>query len=267
MSDDAGRYQASYSRFHDNLSALIRKEVYGEDIGQFSWTTADEMRSFAAGLELSPETHVLEIGCGAGGPALFLAQITGARVTGIDINQAGIEAAEVAAKTLGLEDRASFLAVDGGSTLPFAPASLDAVLLVDAINHIPDRGALFAETYRVLKPGGRLLYTDPVVVTGPVTAEEVAVRSSIGFFVFMPVGANERLLEQTGFALVAKEDRTENIAGVTGRGVAVRERRRDEIVAAGGQESFDKSLRFYRVTHKLSSSRRLSRLMFLARKP
>jgi SAM-dependent methyltransferase len=46
--------------------------------------------------------------------------------------------------------------------------------------HLPDRGRLLGECRRVLRPGGRLLYTDPVVVTGRVSSEESATRSSMG---------------------------------------------------------------------------------------
>ena len=52
---------------------------------------------------------------------------------------------------------------------------------------------------RVLRAGGRLVFTDPLVVTGALTADEIAVRSSIGFFLFVPAGLDERLLDQAGF--------------------------------------------------------------------
>lgn len=55
-------------------------------------------------------------------------------------------------------------------------------------------------------PGRRALFTDPVVVTGPVTHEELALRGSIGHFLFVPPGFNERLIEEAGMRLVWQED-------------------------------------------------------------
>jgi hypothetical protein len=62
-----------------------------------------------------------------------------------------------------------------------------------------------------------VLFTDPVVVTGAVSNEELAARSSIGFFVFTSPGVNERLIAEAGFALLQREDVTENAPTVSKR--------------------------------------------------
>lgn len=266
MSKTVDLYNKTYSRFAGDLATEMRREIYGEDIGQNSWTTAEEQLAFAAKSGLTRDTHLLEVGCGSGGPALFLARKIGLRVTGIDINEAGIAAANAAAADAGLAGRAKFVCVDGGKTLPFPDRSFDAIQSIDAINHIRDRESLLRELHRLLKPGGTLLYTDPVIVTGPVSNEELAIRSSIGFFLFVPPGENERVLKSCGFELVSAEDATGNTAMVSARWVSVREKLRDRLIAADGAEAYEGSLRFSRAVHALSSSRRLSRFMFLARR-
>ena len=90
MSDPVDAYNATYSRFGAEVLARIRREAFGEDIGQNSWLTADEYRSFCGWLGLGQDSHVLEVGCGSGGPALFLARTTGAQVIGVDINAHGV---------------------------------------------------------------------------------------------------------------------------------------------------------------------------------
>jgi hypothetical protein len=65
------------------------------------------------------------------------------------------------------------------------------------------------------RPGGRALFTDPCVVTGQLTNEELRVRSSIGFFLFTPLGHNERLLAEAGFVVREVRDVTEGAASIS----------------------------------------------------
>jgi cyclopropane fatty-acyl-phospholipid synthase-like methyltransferase len=267
MSKTVDRYNTTYSRFATALSIEIRREVFGEDIGQNSWTTAEEQVGFARKAGLGPNSHLLEVGCGSGGPAIFLARTLGLTVTGVDINEAGIAAANAAAMSAGLTERAKFICLDGGGTFPFADQSFDAVQSIDAFNHIPDRRALLTELHRLLRPGGTMLYTDPVVITGPVSSEEIAARSSIGFFIFMPPGENETILQECGFDLVSAEDVTANMELIAGRWLKARENRRTELIEAEGVETYEGSVKFSRAVIALSKSRRLSRFAFLARRP
>jgi 2-polyprenyl-3-methyl-5-hydroxy-6-metoxy-1,4-benzoquinol methylase len=72
----AGHYNANYGNFQTELYAQIRREAFGEDIGQNSWLTADEQDSFLEWLDLSPGKTLLDVACGAGGPALRIAATT-----------------------------------------------------------------------------------------------------------------------------------------------------------------------------------------------
>ena len=65
-----GRYDANYGNFQTELYAEIRREAFGEDIGQNSWLTSDEQDKFLEWLNLNPEKILLDVACGAGGPAL-----------------------------------------------------------------------------------------------------------------------------------------------------------------------------------------------------
>ncbi len=136
--------------------------------------------------------------------------------------ESGLDSGRRIAREADLEARARFARVDAGRRLPFAGGSFDAVVCIDALNHIPGRAAVFADWARVLVPGGRLLFTDPVTITGIVSNEELATRSSIGYFEFAPPGEDERLLAAAGLDVVAVEDLTETVAGVAGRRVEAR---------------------------------------------
>jgi hypothetical protein len=58
---------ANYGNFQTELYAQIRREAFGEDIGQNSWLTSDEQDRFLEWLDLSPEKALLDVACGAGG--------------------------------------------------------------------------------------------------------------------------------------------------------------------------------------------------------
>ena len=102
--------------------------------------------------------------------------------------------------------RVHFIQHDAGVRLPFPHDTFDAVYSNDAICHIPDRLHLLRESRRVLKPGGRLLFSDALVVNGPLTNEEIAARSSIGYYIFMPRGENERLIQEAGLTFLQAQD-------------------------------------------------------------
>jgi len=257
----------SFGAFSAEALAEIRREVYGRDIGQHSWLTAERQEEFATLAGFGRDTALLEVGCGSGGPALFLCETIGLSVTGIDTNESGIAAATADAARRRLSARATFRCMDGAGRLSFGDASFDAIECIDAINHLPDRASVLREWRRVLRPGGVLLFTDPVVVTGAVTAEEFAARSAIGYFVFVPPGKNEQLLREAGFNLVKSEDATNDEAMIARRRLAARDKRRDALIAGEGADNFAATQAFLSAVHALSDSRRLSRIMYLARKP
>ena len=259
-------YDNVYTDFAGEAETAVRRETWGEDIGQSSWVTAEEWLGFADRLRIGETSDVLEVGSGSGGPALYLAAARGCRITGVDINEHGTRNANSLARSRGLGDRADFHAVDASRPLPFAPGRFDAVVSNDAMCHIRDREAVLADWHRVVRPGGRVLFTDAMVVTGLVTNEELATRSSIGFYLFLPPGVNERLLEGAGFRVLEVADLTEAEAQVAGRWHAARERWREALTAREGAANFEGLQRFLLGTRSLAAERRLSRFAYLAEK-
>src|SRR5262245_12934820 len=199
MSSSVYLYGTAYGNFAAQALEHVRRETYGEDFGQSSWVTGDEYRRIFRLLELTAADHVLDVGCGSGGPALFLAREIGCHVTGVDINEAGIRAGLTLARDAGMQDKVLFQHADVANKLPFSDDLFDALVCMDVMCHLPNRRRLFDEWRRILRPGGRVLYTDPVVVTGLVSKEEFATRSSTGYFEFCPPGVNARLLAEAGF--------------------------------------------------------------------
>jgi SAM-dependent methyltransferase len=260
-------YNNAYADYASSVEAAVRQETYGEDLGQTSWLTAQEWLAFADLLGISPDAEVLEVGSGSGGPAVYLASKRGCRVTGVDINEHGVRNALRLAEARGLGERTRFQVLDANQPLPFSEASFDAVVSNDAMCHIAQRLSALRDWYRVLRPGGRALFTDAMVVTGIVSHEELAIRSSIGFYLFVPPGENERLLGQAGFTVLQANDVTDNAAEVSRRRRDARARHREALVAREGQSNYDGLQRFLDCVHTLSVERRLSRYAYLAEKP
>lgn len=134
------------------------------------------------------------------------------------------------------------------------------------MNHLPGRLQVLQEWHRVLYPGGRLLFTNPIIVTGMLSKEEIAIRSSIGYFLFTPPGEDERLIQKAGFALARKLNVTENNAVVPKRWYDAHVRRRDELIKLEREAEFEKTQRFLSIVHTLANERCLSRYAFLAQK-
>jgi len=264
---DTGFYDVAYGRFADRLYASIRREAFGEDIGQNSWLTADEQHVFCGWLGLDSSSELLEVGSGSGGPALFTAVTTGCRITGVDMHEAGVAAANEAARERGLDDRARFVCADARAQLPFEDGSFDAVICIDAIDHIYERAQVLREWHRLLRSSGRILFTNPITVTGLLRREEMIVRSGgMGAFVFTPPGLDERLVGEAGFVDIRVEDVSENPARVASAWHDARQRRVMELDQVEGAEQNASTQRFLSTVAVLARERRLSRYAYTARR-
>jgi SAM-dependent methyltransferase len=262
-----GQYDAYYGNFGTDLYEQIRRETYGEDIGQNSWLTTDEQDRFIAWLDLAPGRMVLDVACGAGGPALRIAERSGCAIIGVDVHEQAIANAASLAVRRGLSQRATFRVADAARGLPFPDGGFGAVTCIDAINHLPDRPAVVREWARLLKPGGRMLFTDPITVTGPLTNAEIARRSSTGFYLFVPREYDEEIIAACGLRLVVSENVTSNMADIAGRRHAARASREAALRKVEGDTVFDEQQEFLETTARIAREGRLSRFVYVAEKP
>jgi SAM-dependent methyltransferase len=262
----ADHYRAQYRDFGADVYAEVRRAAFGEDLGQNSWLRVEELDRFVSRLALRPTARLLDVGCGSGGPALHVARRTGCRVVGVDLYAEAATEGTRLAREAGLERKASFLRADASETLPFEDCSFEALLCIDSINHLPDRRRVLADWARVLQPGGRLLFTDPVIITGILNSEELAIRTSIDPFLFVPADENDRLLGVAGLTVVDVEDTTADLAEVARRRHDARAERADALRRIEGDAAFDGRQRFFDVVATLARERRLSRLAYTAEK-
>jgi SAM-dependent methyltransferase len=261
-------YSAQYARFGSTLAGEIRREVYGTDLGQQGWRTLDEQKLIVELIAKQPSSRFVDIACGSGGPSLaILSAVDGCSLIGVDVEEAAVAEAKQRAEAAGLSARAVFIAADCGRPLPLDGGAHDVVVCVDAIPHLRHRAAVFIEWCRLLRPGGRLLFTDPAVLTGAVSRDEFDVRASQGYFALVATGFNEDALAAAGLELLRTDDTSSATAEIAERTRAARERRRMALEEAEGAEWFGKRQAFLAMTAELAAMGKLSRFRYLAEKP
>ena len=118
----------------------------------------------AAQLELQPDTRVLDVGSGIGGPSRYLASVHGCHVTGLDLTEDYRAASAMLAERTGLADRLGYVQGDA-LDMPFPDGAFDVVWTQHAAMNIPHKARLYGEIARVLRPGGRLALYD--LLAGP----------------------------------------------------------------------------------------------------
>lgn len=108
---------------------------------------------FAAEIGFPAGAHLLDVGCGIGGPARYFAETAGCRVTGIDLTAEYVETAAALSRRVGLGGRVEFRRASA-LDMPFEPAAFDGAYMMHVGMNIDDKARLFTEVRRVLKPGG-----------------------------------------------------------------------------------------------------------------
>lgn len=263
----ANEYDAVYEHILADATQAERKAAFGDDdIGQHSWLTRAELEKFISWLALPAESKILDIGSGGGGPAVFIAQKLACNITGLDISRTGVESANHLALDKNLSSQVSFLQHDATKVFPFAVNDYDAVVGFDSFFHIPDRKQLLLEIYRVVKPGGKLLYTDGGVVTGTINSEEFALRSMNGFAQYLAPGINEKLLHDTGFEMLRVEDVTQNNELVASNRFQARATLASALIRLEGKVAFKQRQAYLELVAILAREKRLSRFVYIAMK-
>jgi SAM-dependent methyltransferase len=273
MSDDNSQtapeafYGPQYARFATAAAAEIRREVYGIDLGQQGWRGAEEQAGLGASLGLSEGAHLLDVACGSAGPSLDIVERVGCRLTAIDVEEAAVIQATKDALSRGLRASVTAISIDCSPPLPFPEGAFDAIACIDAILHLTGRFAVLADWGRLLRPGGRLVFTDAAVITGEVTKEELDIRASQGAFTMVPPGVNERAVEAAGLRILNVADTTAEMATIASRWIEARDKRRAILEACEGVLFFERRQLFLATVARLAADGRVSRFIYVAEKP
>ena len=140
----------------------IFREVYGDDypeeLNPDSFVTMTDLRTIAKNLNISPGKSFIDIGCGRGGPGLWIARETGANYIGIDLSENAIKEAQHRSVNFKIKGIAKFQ-VGNMYSLNFSENSFDGAISIDVISFIPDPLAVIKETARLLRSEAYFVFT------------------------------------------------------------------------------------------------------------
>jgi tocopherol O-methyltransferase len=174
-------YDASSNLWEEVWGEHMHHGYYGEDGNlkldrrQAQIDLIEELLNWSGDFTTNRPQNILDVGCGIGGSSLYLAEKFGAMVTGITLSPVQANRAKERSIALGLQAKTDFQ-VANALDMPFADDSFDLVWSLESGEHMPDKVKFLQECYRVLKPGGKLIFVTwchrPTTVVNPLTSDE-----------------------------------------------------------------------------------------------
>ncbi len=246
------------------LEGVGPEELFAHDQDHYGGLAAND--ALAAAARIGPGMRVADFCAGLGGPARYFAHRYGADLTGIELTPARVEGAAALTRLVGLSDRVRV--IEGNvMDVPLVDASMDAVVSQEAFLHVPDKGRALSEAWRILKPGGRLAFTDWTPEAPLSQADADLMWRGMAAQALQSVAGYRALLERAGFRIVLVDDLTTEWGTVLAQRLAMYRRLREEAERAGtppGHDAFHESyVRFV----ELVQSGELGGARFTAEKP
>ncbi|MEN9779272.1 MAG: hypothetical protein RL087_579 [Pseudomonadota bacterium] len=223
--------------------ASITEEVLQHhDQDHYGGTAAvDRLMDEAA---VTAHDEVLDVCSGMGGPARYLAWKRGCRVTGLDLTRSRVQGATELTQAAGLSGRVNF--VEGNAlAMPFEDARFSLAIAQEAFAHIPDKPQLVHECARVLRPGGRLVFSD-ILCRQPLSADDArGLYDGMRFSEIASVAEYTALLQAEGLRMVRVTDLSEEWTRILRERHAMYRSLEAQTVQRLGREHFDRYDRAY----------------------
>jgi len=224
------------------LEGLQPEDLFAHDQDHYGGLAANDALALAAQIGLGSE--VVDLCAGLGGPARYLAHRYGANVTGIELTPARVAGAAELSRRVGLDQLVRVL--EGNvMELPLPDAGYDAVVSQEALLHVPDIGRAFAEAHRVLRPGGRIAFTNWVVHQPLSDAQRQLLWDGMAAATLISIERHTELLRDAGFEVEAVEDETDAWGIILAERLRMYQKLRGEAEAAGAPSGHDDFYRSY----------------------
>lgn len=248
---------------YDGPGGLLWEAVMSEQIHSGGPEATDAL---AKALGLRKGMVVVDLCSALGAPARQIAAKYGVQVKGVDMTKTMLEKARERTTKAGLDSTIEFF--EGNVMhLPFEDGSFDIVWGQEAWCYVTDKEKLIKEAYRVLKPGGKIGFTD-WIITGAITNQELDPLYDTMAFPYMECFKGyQELLKKNGFKILKAEDQTEAFAKCFDEYyVTVHEKLKPTILENFGQELFDFASNLVTIWRKAAKAHQVGRGFFIAQK-
>jgi len=155
-------FEQMYRKTKSESFRDIFREVYGseypEEANPDGFVSNTDLQNIVDHLNVGPSDRIIDLGCGRGGPGLWISRKTGAAYLGIDLSENAVKQANERVKAFGIEGNVKFESGDICS-LNFPDNSFNGAFSIDVLSFIPDLPKTFLEISRLLRPKSNLVFT------------------------------------------------------------------------------------------------------------
>ena len=155
-------FEQMYRKTKSESFRDIFREVYGseypEEANPDGFVSNTDLQNIVDHLNVGPGDRIIDLGCGRGGPGLWISQKTGVAYLGIDLSENAVKQANERAKAFGIRDNVKFESGDI-SSLNYPDNSFNGAISIDALIFVPDLPKTFFEIARILRPKSNLVFT------------------------------------------------------------------------------------------------------------
>ena len=272
---DIGAIVSSTQAYYDGPADEIYRTIWGDNVHLGVPCSAEcphpeamehTNEMMAEAISLGPEARVLDLGCGYGSTARYLAGNFGCAVTGTNISERELDTARSRATEAGLDHLLSFEYEDFHE-LRYADGSYDVVWSQEAFLHAVDKNVVLSECRRVLKPGGSLIFTDILVRRDTPETDRERIYDRVKSPDMWDLDDYRRALNNLDLPVLREEDWSQHVARSYGW---VRDRlqeNRNALMPRIGAETIDQTVEALSFWVDSANAGNIGWALFVARKP
>ncbi|MBU1869946.1 MAG: methyltransferase domain-containing protein [Candidatus Omnitrophica bacterium] len=260
-------YNAVYLPKARIIGRMIRNDVLGVsgNIGQNCILSKKDIDTLVRNAALNKNKRVLDLCCGDGGVDIHLAKQFGCKIIGLDFSVTGIDVAKNSVKKEDVSKNCNFT-LGLAEKSPFGDGSFDVIFGFDSFIHIQDKRMLLNECFRMLKPRGKLIFSDWVEMEE--IPEKIQKSGELwGYIYLLDNSAYRKLISESGFEGVKLKDNSVNFKNIIARWEGINLSYRDFLIKECGLDYFNSARRRWALARELSQSGLLGQSFFVCQKP